>query len=53
MPRFDEANEEISVATIASSQCQYGDYARPPPFGQPHTIANGYATGPRARLMSL
>ena len=63
LPRFE------SIATISSSQCdseffvggsgdaggggggglgQYGDY-----FGQPHTIANGYATGSRAKFMSL
>ena len=30
---------------------EYGDFARP--FGQPHTIADGYVTGSRARLMSL
>ena len=31
---------------------EYGDFARPF-FGQPHTIADGYVTGSRARLMSL
>ena len=68
LPRFEAGGISIATIA-ASSQCDseffvvgscgdheaggqyYGDYARP--FGQPHTIANGYATGDRARLMSL